>query len=82
MDNETVIKKVPLDALIGVMVELYNKGVDYIDIIAQRGEIQDKMHIAFTKEYMTPEAAKELSEQTDDIEISTKLTDEDYNQLI
>jgi len=82
MNNDTVIKKIPLDQFIDVLIEIYNKGVDYIDLIGEKGDAQDKMHIVFTSEYMTKEGAKNLEKEIESIEISPKLTDEDLNQLL
>jgi hypothetical protein len=86
MENrETVIEKIPINKFIDVLVDLYNKGVDYIDIIAEKGERQDRMAISFIPEYMTPEGVKYFEEDTS-IEVQSetlnKLSDEDFNQLI
>jgi hypothetical protein len=83
MNNDTVIKKIPLSQLMDVLIDLYNRGVDYIDLIGEKGEDQDKMHIVFTSDYMSEESAEKLTEEIPNyIEIQTKLTDEDLNQLL
>jgi hypothetical protein len=95
MSDETVIKKIPLDKLIAALVSLYNGGVDFIDIVAEKGKIQDKMQIEYGIEYMNKEAAKAMKEEEDEEEededyeeeeeeiVEEKpLTDEDLNQLI
>lgn len=86
MENrETVIEKIPINKFIDVLVELYNKGVDYIDIIAEKGERQDRMAISFIPEYMTEAGAKYFQEDTSiemESETLNKLSDEDLNQLI
>ena len=76
-----IIKKVPLDEIIGVFMDLYDKGVDFIDIIAS--EKDNRISVIFTEEYINQEAIDNF-ELDDDIEINitTKLTDEDFNQLI
>jgi len=76
-----IIKKVPLDEIIDVFMDLYNKGVDFIDLIAT--EKDNRISVIFTEEYINQEA-KDNFELDDDIEINldTKLTDEDFNQLI
>ena len=51
-NNNITIKKIPLDSLIDTLVDLYNQGVDYIDIEGQQGDGRDYMAIAFNKEYM------------------------------
>jgi hypothetical protein len=83
-----VIKKVPLDEIIDVFMDLYNKGVDFIDIVAS--EKDNRISVIFTEEYVNQEAIDnfELDDDDDDeiksgeINITTKLTDEDFNQLI
>lgn len=85
MENREVkIQKIPLDRLIETLVDLYNKGIDYIDISGVPGDDQDRMAIVFTKDYMTEQGKKNFGEEDDlDIEIGpSKLTDDDINQLI
>jgi hypothetical protein len=84
-NREIRIQKIPLDRLIDTLVDLYNQGVDYIDISGVPGEEFDRMAIVFTKDYMTEEGAKTIDkfEKTLDLQIKQpKLTDEDLNQLI
>lgn len=82
-----VIKKVPLDEIIDVFMDLYNKGVDFIDLVAS--EKDNRISVIFTEEYVNQEAIDnfELDDDDDEIQsgkinIITKLTDEDFNQLI
>ena len=82
-----VIKKVPLDEIIDVFMDLYNKGVDFIDIVAS--EKDNRISVIFTEEYVNQEAIDNFQLDDDDdeiksgeINITTKLTDEDFNQLI
>ena len=72
------IKKIPLNNLIDLLVNLYNKGVDYVDIEGVQGKDQDKMAISFSKDYMTVEGQQNY----DDIVSDGKLDDNDINQLI
>lgn len=84
-NREVRIQKIPLDKLIDTLVDLYNQGVDYIDISGVPGEEFDRMAIVFTKDYMTEEGAKNIEtfEEKLDLQIrQPKLTDEDLNQLI
>jgi len=84
MENREVkIEKIPLNTLIDTLVDLYNRGIDYVDTVGVPGIEFDRMGIAFTRDYMT-EQGKENFEGLDlDIEIkTTKLTDEDLNELI
>jgi len=76
-----IIKKVPLDEIIDVFMDLYNKGVDFIDIIAS--EKDNRISVIFTEEYINQEAIDNFElDNTTEINIDTKLTDEDFNQLI
>jgi hypothetical protein len=84
-NREVRIQKIPLDKLIDTLVDLYNQGIDYIDISGVPGEEFDRMAIVFTKDYMTEEGAKNIEtfEEKLDLQINQpKLTDEDLNQLI
>lgn len=82
MSKETTIKKIPLNSLINTLVEIYNRGVDYIDIIASPGKEQDKMAISFTADYMTDEGKKYFEGEETIVPSSGKLNDDDLNQLI
>jgi hypothetical protein len=85
MENREVkIQKIPLDRLIETLVDLYNKGIDYVDISGVPGIDQDRMAIVFTRDYMTEEGKKNFGEADElDLEIGpSKLTDDDINQLI
>lgn len=76
-----IIKKVPIEELIDVLNELYEKGVDYVDLVTKPDE--NRISLIFTEEYMSEEAREEFQEGTsDEIVIDTKLSDEDLNQLI
>ena len=76
-----IIKKVPLDEIIDVFMDLYNKGVDFIDLVAS--EKDNRISVIFTEEYVNQEAIDNFElDNTNEINIDTKLTDEDFNQLI
>lgn len=82
-NREVKIQKIPLDRLIDTLVDLYNKGIDYVDIAGVPGEEFDRMAIAFTRDYMTEQGKKNFGELDLDLEIkSDKLTDDDLNELI
>jgi hypothetical protein len=70
-----IIKKVPLDEIINVFMDLYNKGVDFIDIIAS--EKDNRISVIFSEEYINEEALDNF-----ELDVDPKLTDEDFNQLI
>ena len=82
-----IIKKVPLDEIIDVFMDLYNKGVDFIDLVAS--EKDNRISVIFTEEYVNQEAIDNFELDNDfeddneiEINISPKLTDEDFDQLI
>jgi hypothetical protein len=75
-----IIKKVPLDEIIDVFMDLYNKGVDFIDIIAS--EKENRISVIFSEEYINAEAVDNFELKDVEIDIETKLSDEDFNQLI
>jgi hypothetical protein len=70
-----IIKKVPLDEIIDFFMDLYNKGVDFIDIIAS--EKDNRISVIFSEEYINEEALDNF-----ELDVDPKLTDEDFNQLI
>lgn len=90
--NRPIIKKIPLNELIDILSDLYNRGVDFIDILAPEEPTEDdRMTIKFTKEYMSPEAELEEGEELEDDEEDilditivpdTKLSEDDLNQLL
>ena len=90
--NRPIIKKIPLNELIDILSDLYNRGVDFIDMLAPEDPSEDdRMTIKFSKEYMSPDAELEEGEELGDDEEDvlditiipdTKLSDEDLNQLL
>lgn len=81
--REVKIQKIPLDKLIDTLVDLYNKGVDYVDVVGVPGKEFDRMGISFTGEYMTEQGRKNFEGLDLEVEIKeSKLTDEDLNELI
>jgi hypothetical protein len=86
-DDNIILRKIPIDKFIDVLVTMYNHGVDYIDIGGAQGNEQDEVIISFTKEYMSEEGKENIDDVIDDLEIDeeffkTKLTDEDLDELI
>jgi hypothetical protein len=86
MENKEVkIQKIPLDALIETLVNLYNQGIDYVDISGTPGTDFDSMAIVFTEDYMTEEGKKNFAGEDVNFSLEIepdKLTDDDINQLI
>jgi len=86
MDKELKIRKIHLDTLIQVLVDLYDRGVEYVDIIGMLDDKQDTIGLSFNKEYM----AEGMEDKFDDVPTSVSriykkidLSDEnDLNQII
>lgn len=92
--NNVRLVKIPLHEFISILVDLYEQGVDYIDIEGNNNERQDFVNILFNKEYMAEESLEpedvmmnmmsEEEEEEDNfppINLNIKLSDEDLNQL-
>lgn len=82
--DQVRLKKIPLGIFIQSLMDIYNTGVDYVDILGVPGEEQDTIGIAFCDEYLSKES--EEDEHTfEDLEEEIKninLSDDDLNQLI
>ena len=74
-NNEVRLKKIPLRMFLEALTDIYERGVDYVDIIGVPGEEQDSIGISVKEEYF----AKEVD---DDEEEDSPLSDSDLNQLI
>lgn len=72
-NNELRLKKIPLKPFLEALTDIYNRGVDYVDIIGAHGDEQDSIGIAIKEEYFS-----EPEEEEDEEDLS----DEDINQLI
>jgi len=82
-DNQVRLKKIPLGIFIQALMDIYNTGVDYVDLIGVPGEEQDTIGIAFCDEYLSNE--EETEEDIEDLKEQIKninLSDEDLNQLL
>jgi hypothetical protein len=75
MAKKVLIKKISLDEIIDVFVDLYNKGIDYVDLV-NTDEEEGKLSVIFTKEYM----CKEMQESDDFELIQDSIEDIDFNE--
>lgn len=75
--KEMRLNKIPLRPFLEALKDIYERGVDYIDIIGVPGETQDSIGIAVKEDYYAPG-----TEWVDDEERFNGLSDEDLNQLI
>ena len=83
--NIPSIKKIPLDNFIDILMDLYNKGVDYIDITAVPEGDDERMAITFTSDYMMEGAEDNFKDAPSMDFVSLKdekLSEEDLDQLI
>lgn len=84
--KEVRLNKIPLGTFLDTLLELYNEGLDYIDIVGVPDEVQDIISIVFTKDYMSNEMKDRYSkfeEDKDGISKDIDLSnDDDLNQLI
>lgn len=82
--KQVKLRKIHLDTLMKLLVELYDKGVDYIDIIGTVDKVQDSIGISFCSEYMNEDMKENFdnipSKEIDDT--SSPLDEDDLNQLI
>lgn len=87
------IRMIALGPFIDSLIEIYNSGADFIDLIGDPSDGQDKLGIFVKKEYMNENRSEEESyifEKVDDEEFivnedfdeQSKLTDDDINQLL
>jgi len=85
-NNEVSIQKIPLNNFIDVLVDLYNRGVDFIDIIGTQGDQKDYMAITFSKDYMSEDAVEDFENDpmiiTKEDITNHKLSENDINDLI
>ena len=72
--RELRLSKIYLKEFIDVLVNIYNEGADFIDLIGIPDVEQDTIRIEVKNEYLADEA-----EEGDNME---KLTDDDINGLI
>lgn len=84
-DNELRLNKIPLKVFLEALTDIYNRGVDYIDIIGTPGEEQDSIGIAIKQEYFSKDLEDDIEDEDDEdfpSPSSKDISDEDLNQLI
>lgn len=89
--KEVKLRKIPLKIFIDNLINLYNGGVDFIDLVGKPDEVQDIIGIMYSEEYMAKELREDFYEEDvqepeqtppPSSEINIKLSDEDLNQLL
>jgi hypothetical protein len=84
--KQPVLKKVDINELMDTMMELWTRGVDYVDIMINPKE--NTISLTFAEDYLSDEARESLPEMEEDdipeeyVEVKSKLTDDDLNQLL
>jgi hypothetical protein len=88
--KEVILRKIALQKFIETLVDVYNSGADYVDIIGTPDENQDTIGIVVHEEYLSKDDMQiefivddEEDEEEEYIEPNDKpLSDEDINDLI
>lgn len=78
MSKQIRLRKIPLEEFIDVLLDLYNSGVNYIDIVGNVGEQIDHVGIFVEEQYM--EKSNEIGNKP--VILKKTLTDDDINQLL
>lgn len=83
-NNRVILRKIPLEIFIDVLMDIYEQGVDYVDIVGVPDEIQDTIGVLFTEEYVSEEARDMFKDNEDKQKnIDVNLSDDnDLNQII
>ena len=85
--EELRIKKVSIEMLMALLTNLYDKGVDYVDISnkSEDNDEEDTLGVSFCREYMNPELEDNFDEFEEEIlsneDIDVHLSDDDLNKL-
>ncbi len=53
--EEFRLRKIPIELLLDTLHELYDKGIDFVDISGEKGDGQDHVFIGYCKEYVDPD---------------------------
>jgi hypothetical protein len=84
-----VIKKIPIKDLIEILMDLYEKGVDYADIAGDSQPSINKLIITVEPEYMSDNDEDFIDEDEDfeidedkDEDFNKKLSEKDLNDLV
>lgn len=81
MENEFRIRKIQLESVIEILNQLYDKGIDFIDLSGYNKNGEDTIGIFFTSDYINEEYKDNFDEE--DIEKEQKtLTDQDIRDTM
>jgi hypothetical protein len=75
-DSKNIARKIDLHSFIQTLIEVYNSGADYIDLIGKSEETSDTVSIVVHEDY--------LSDEEDEVDTTndSPLSDENINDLI
>lgn len=86
MDNDLKIRKVHLNTLIQILVDLYDRGVEYVDIVGRLDNKQDTIGLSYNREYMMEGMEDGFDDDSSMISHTQKKLDlsneDDLNQII
>jgi len=90
MSKQLKIRMIPLGHFIDTLIQIYNSGADFIDLVGDPAEMQDKLGIFVKQEYINNNRTEEETyifgfeeESPEQKEADIKmLTDDDINQLL
>jgi hypothetical protein len=85
-NNEVRLNKIPLKLFIDTLMDVYNSGADFIDLVGKPDIEQDSIGVIVRLEYMNSEETEETNEVNEEEfiakKLDIKLSDEDLNQLL
>lgn len=58
--NKLMVEKILLEDFISTLIDIYDKGVDYIDLSLVHGKVRDRINIIVKDEYLR-ESPKEMT---------------------
>lgn len=64
MSNNTRIRKVHVESFIAILSDLFQKGVDYVDVYGVAGDPADSIGLSFSKDYMSKDMETNFDEMT------------------
>lgn len=73
--SNITIRKIPLEVIIDMLVDVYNAGADFADIVVNLGDRQDKIAVIVKEEYMN-------FERNNDTEETSRLDNNELDTLI
>ena len=88
MESKKHFTKVKVNTLVNLLVNLYNKGVDFIDIVSVPDAPENTVGITFSKDYMMSDMRDAFDyipdtvDETERISKDKRLTDDDISNLI